>query len=507
MTAALKAINGSASSPSITFTADATTGIYLFSAGNLGLTSNGVLAASFNLSQIMVLPQSASAKLWMVLDTSDGSTSSTINTLATSGTGSISIGTSTNWNTNGYLLCGSEIMSYTLASATSLTINARGQLGTTSASHSNSSIITMLYAGLANNDLLLPARATAGRPASPVAGDFGYNTTLGGPEYYNGSVWVSSAQPNVTPQGYLSPTAGTSIITGDATSQATIYYNPYQGNLLPVPNAGIFTLTTFSTASIALSASQAVNGIYDIYAFTTSGNLTFGIGPSWSAGTSGSVTPGSCVRGTSTGGAALTQVSGFNVNATTMTLLNGVSSYSIATASGLYLGSIFINPATAGTVNLHRSYGQSRQWGIWNAFNRVPIYLKAGDNTATWVYTTNAVFRPSNNSTANSLYIFSGLAEDIYNIEFSQFLSGSNANAMAQLAIGVNSGTSASGFIARSWNAGVTANIGTTVTAIYESSPLLGINQIISLEQTNNSGSLTFNGTEASMLLLAKWKG
>ena len=507
MTAALKAINGSAGAPSITFTTDATTGMYLISSGNLGLSTSGILAATFDSFQVMTLAQFGNAKLWTIMDTADASTSANINTLATSGTGAITIGTSTNWATSGYMLAGNEFMAYTLASATSLTIAGRGQLSTVAVSHATGSTITPMFAGLTWNNLILPARTTANRPQVPNPGSFGYNTTLGGPEYYNGSVWVSSAQPNITPQGYLSPTAGTPIITGDATSQGTIYYNPYQGNLLPVPNAGVFTLTTFSTASITLSASQAVNGIYDIYAFTTSGNLTFGISPSWSAGTSGSVTPGSCLRGTGTGGAALTQVSGFNVNATTMTLLNGVSSYSIATASGLYLGSIFINPATAGTVNLHRAYGQSRQWGIWNAFNRVPIYLKAGDNTATWTYTTNGAYRPSNSSTANSLYIFSGLAEDVYNIEFAQYLSGNNANATAKIAVGVNSSATASGMAGNSWDSSVITTAGSTVMAVYESAPLLGLNQIISLEQTNNSGSVLFNGTEASMLLLAKWKG
>ena len=30
---------------------------------------------------------------------------------------------------------------------------------------------------------------TAGRPASPTAGQMGYNTTLSAPEFYNGTAW------------------------------------------------------------------------------------------------------------------------------------------------------------------------------------------------------------------------------------------------------------------------------------------------------------------------------
>ena len=36
-----------------------------------------------------------------------------------------------------------------------------------------------------------PSWTTAGRPASPVAGQQGYTSTLGNMEYYNGSAWVS----------------------------------------------------------------------------------------------------------------------------------------------------------------------------------------------------------------------------------------------------------------------------------------------------------------------------
>jgi len=510
MTAALKAINGSAGSPSITFTSDATTGLYLISAGNLGLSTSGILAATFDSSQVMTLAQLGRAKLWTVVDTTDTSTSSNINSLATAGTGAIAIGTSTNWNNNGYLLCGSEIMSYTIASATSLTINTRGDLGTTAISHATSSTVTMLYSGMAYNDLLLPARATAGRPTFPAPGDLGYNSTIGGPEFWNGSGWVTVSQPNIAPQGYLSTVAGTPIVTSDSTSQATIYYNPYQGNLIPIPNAGIFTLQTFSTASISLSASQAVNGIYDIYGFTSTTNstLTFGISPSWAAGTSGSVTAGSCLRGTGAGGTQLTRTNGFWTNTTTMTILNGANSYSIATASGIYLGSIFINPATAGTVNLHRAYGQSRQWGIWNTFNRVPIYLKEGDSSSPWVYST-ATYRPSNNATANNITIFSGLAEEYFDLRFSQLTTNvaSQSSAVAN-GIGYNSTSAASGFHGGGGSGGTATTQWNTQLSEYLAGPALGINIITALEMGGgSSGNTTWGATESGMLLTAQWRG
>jgi len=507
MTAAFKAISGSAAAPSITFSSDPTTGLYLIGSGILGLASDGALALTLDADQIGIFAQSAAGKNFMVLNTAGASTSTNINTLATAGTGSIQIGTSTTWSTNGYLLAGNEIMSYTVASAQGLTINTRGDMGTTSVTHATGSTITNLFSAISKQNWVWPQRATASRATAPSPGNMGYNTGSGQPEYYNGTAWVGLAPNQLSPQGYLSPTAGTSIITGDATSQTSIFYNPYIGNLIPVPTSGVVTVQTFATATISLSASQTTANIYDIYGFISSTNstLTFGISPSWAAGTSGSVTPGSCARGTGAGGAALTALNGLWTNTVTMTILNGASSYSIATASGVYLGSVYIG-ATAGTVNLHRTYGQSRQWGIWNTYNRAPVYLKAGDSTAGWTLATGTVFRPSNNSTANSLYLFSGLAEDIYYTEMMQFFQGGGGTSQGSIAVGVNTTSTAAGVVGTLFNNSANTALAATISAKYISVPLLGVNQVQALEKGGSVTTASFNGTETSMMLLGEWK-
>lgn len=60
---------------------------------------------------------------------------------------------------------------------------------------------------------------TAARPSSPVAGDFGYNTTTGLTEFYNGSAWVSGSGGNVTPSlqyevPYYSDAGTSATLTG-----------------------------------------------------------------------------------------------------------------------------------------------------------------------------------------------------------------------------------------------------------------------------------------------------
>jgi hypothetical protein len=44
---------------------------------------------------------------------------------------------------------------------------------------------------------------TAGRPTSPATGQMGYNTTLGYPEYYDGTTWYQFNQAKIYTAQYL----------------------------------------------------------------------------------------------------------------------------------------------------------------------------------------------------------------------------------------------------------------------------------------------------------------
>lgn len=73
---------------------------------------------------------------------------------------------------------------------------------------------------------VFPSWTTAGRPASPVAGQTGYNSTLNALEVYNGSTWTPFVSPTLmTAQN---TTSGTSIIFSGIPSWAkrvTIMFN------------------------------------------------------------------------------------------------------------------------------------------------------------------------------------------------------------------------------------------------------------------------------------------
>lgn len=320
------------------------------------------------------------------------------------------------------------------------------------------------------------------------------------------TVWTAvnpsaAAQVQNAPQGYLTPTSGTPIITGDVIGQGTLVYTPFIGNQAWVFNGTSFGLRTFSELTLTLSASNAANTIYDVWLFDNSGVLTLATGPAWN-----NSTPGSGVIGTGAGTTQRSRLNGLLVNTVVMTARNDGNTYTINPNFGLCLGSIFVD-SIAGQLTFHRSYGQSRKWAISNVYNRQPLYLKAGDPTASWVYNT-ATIRASNGNSANNLTIFSCLAEDVYDIKNEQnFICTGPLITKTSNQIGINSTTAGTGKIGLATTADGLNLIGFTLSSKYLSPPLLGVNVITSLELGGTSGTNTFFGTETNMLLSASWRG
>lgn len=324
------------------------------------------------------------------------------------------------------------------------------------------------------------------------------------------TVWTavnaSSAAAIVpTPQGYLTLASGTPIITGDITLTG-VFYTPYVGNMVPIYNGSSFVPTVFTELICNFVAAHAALNIYDLFVFNNSGVPTLVTGPSWSAGTAGSITAGSCARGTGAGGAALTRVNGILTNAVQMTGRNGSTTYTINANLGTYVGSIFMD-AVNGFVTCHRTYGQSRKWGVWNAYNRVPVTLQVGDGTAAWTYAGTAV-RASNNSNNNSGILFAGLAEEICTTDFLQNISSNTAGSQVRTGIGFNNGGAFSSIGTSAYMPTGATSGKITVSSKYIAIPALGINTIFCLESFPvASGVGNFNGTISDMLMTINWRG
>ena len=189
---------------------------------------------------------------------------------------------------------------------------------------------------------------------------------------------------------------------------------------------------------------------------------------------------------------------------------SGNNTVTVGINQGIYLGSIFVD-GTAGQVTCNVSYGQSRKWGTFNAYNRVPINLQGGDPTASW-NTATSTWRESRGQTTNFLAVFSGLAEEEVPLVFSQNCgqTATNATSIMNIGIGQNSTTSPTGMIGTSSvsdGAQSYANI-FLLKASMSSPPFLGINNFNALEQApSNSTANTFFGTSSNMLLTASYRG
>jgi hypothetical protein len=319
------------------------------------------------------------------------------------------------------------------------------------------------------------------------------------------------------PQGRLTLVTQTPIISSDAISATTVYYTPYTGLLVPIYNGTSFSaLSIVSQLTLGLVAAHAANQIYDLYVFLISGVATLGSGPSWGAGSGGSVTAGSCARGTGGGGAALSILNGILTNAVNMVMTYGNSgaTTTISANQATYVGSMFMD-STNGQITCNVSWGQSRKFGIWNAYNRVPIALQSGDSTSTWAYALSTP-RQANGATGNTIVAFTGLAEEPVSASYTDLLfyqySGS-AGGGGNVGIGWNSTSVFSGTTSQSATSVATGTVVTSclisVTGLYVAPPSLGINNVNAVEAaiTGYNNGFTGHGTQANMLLEAEWRG
>ena len=298
--------------------------------------------------------------------------------------------------------------------------------------------------------------------------------------------------------------------SSDITAATTVYYSPYVGNQIPIWNGSSFSILPFAELSLNLSTSaQAASGIYDACVFNNSGVPTLVFGPAWS-----NATPGSGSRGTGAGSAQIAKQNGIWVNSFSIAANNGSNTYTVPALQCTYVGSVSVD-STPGQVSAYRTWGQNRKFGVWNAYNRVPITLLVGDGTNSWNYNT-ATVRPSNNNPANSGLAFTGLPEEQVTTVFSQFIaisisSGGGTLVQSTIAVCDNSSTAVvgnQGFIGQILSGSLNGNA-QTVTAHFTAQPTLGLNKMTACESGNpaSGGATTFNGTFSTMQMSVSWRG
>lgn len=324
----------------------------------------------------------------------------------------------------------------------------------------------------------------------------------------DGTNWFTNGQnfqrPLLAPQGYLTlvavaTEATTPFPSSDQTSKTAVYYRPDKGNLVPIPNGTNFATREFSELTLTLVSNHVASGIYDVFLFDNDGVITIGTGPVWNT-----VTAGSGARGTGAGTTELDLLKGLLVNKNAVTMRNGSTTYSVAAKCGVYTGSIYID-ASAGQVSCHVGYGQARKWGVWNAFNRRKVILRAGDSTTSWT-NNGGLYRASNQNTANKVTAFFGLPDETPNATFLQRVTVATTGQTVANAISKNGSVSGADFIGFGTSIFVPSGNAATLTASGNLPPFIGINDFSMLD-LGSATTAGFSGGEDDCRLAVDYFG
>lgn len=322
------------------------------------------------------------------------------------------------------------------------------------------------------------------------------------------STFTSALQNLISaPQGRLTLTSGTPVLSTGVTAGTSVFYTPYIGNLCPVYDGVQFNAKVFTELTLTLNSNYVLNSHYDCFIINDSGTIRIVTGPAWTT-----ITAGSGARGAGAGTSELTRLNGLWVNANAMaTARNGGSTFSVNANQGTYVGSLYID-GTAGQITCHTTIGQSRKWGVWNAYNRVPISLLAADASASWV-NAPTTWRQSRADANNFIQVFAGLPEEVFDGRFVQqiqcFAAASNTS-VANIGIGVNSTTvltGQQGLASSALLGGTSVTVASTAEANATLAPTIGVNAFNMIEQaTSGTTNNQFNGTSSNMLMTVRWR-
>lgn len=298
-----------------------------------------------------------------------------------------------------------------------------------------------------------------------------------------------SAAPLSPPQGRLTLTSGTPVLTATVSAAGTVFYTPYVGATVPIYNGSGWVQRSFSELSNVLAnsatgnagpAAAANNSNYDLFVWDNAGTLTLTRGPAWTSDTA---------RGTGAGTSELQLVNGLYTNKVAIT--NGP-----AANRGIYLGTIRTNGTATTDFNVGSSAAGGGQGiiGVWNCYNRVNVAAQVVDSTFSYTYTSNVV-QPANNNTNNRVSFIVGLIEDeVQALNRVRVTTTAAAGAFAIVGIGLDSTTSF-GLTGVVFQAAAAAATTCSLVSNYEGYPGLGFHFLQKLEQGDNTHANTFNDT------------
>jgi len=293
-----------------------------------------------------------------------------------------------------------------------------------------------------------------------------------------------------TPQGRLTLTTATPVLTAAVLAATTIYYTPYCGSIIPLYNsatgrfhpqafAELTNDTTASSTGKAGPAAVTTNSNYDLFVWNDAGTIRLTRGPAWTSDTA---------RGTGAGTTQISRVGGIWTN--TVAITNGPGA-----GLGTYVGTVRsdgssqINWQPGGVA----AGGTAALLNVWNAYNRLPFAGFIGDTADNWSYTT-ATVRPANNSSTMRVSFVQGLQEDFFGANYQVAVYNSSSSNDVTAGVGLDSTTAFSG---RRLDVSTQTNSRKTASGDH-SAQLLGFHYLQALEYAGAVGTSVWEGDGGS---------
>lgn len=301
---------------------------------------------------------------------------------------------------------------------------------------------------------------------------------------------TARAQSHGVQGGRLTLTSATPVLTANTTAQGTVYYTPYlHNNVTCFDGVGLSNID-FVESSVTLDTTNWLSGsLHDFFIFLNGAAPTLGYGPAWTSTTARSAAT------------ALARVQGQWTNNTTITLrTNSTTTFSIATNQAVYVGTGYatangqtgMNFTPAGAAG-----GNLTTLGLFNAYNRVPLFARSSDATASWTYNV-ATWRPTNNSTSNAVRFVDGLGE-VSMICIASSGVDYNATTPVSDTIGINlNSTSATPDLkSTAYFKSASENGADSINIQANFLPVLGFNTITAMELGDTATSFFASGASA----------
>lgn len=330
----------------------------------------------------------------------------------------------------------------------------------------------------------------------------------GGPITVSGTLSLASP-PNgqlggvQSPGGRLTLQTGTPVMTASQTAVATVYYDAYMNDQVPVWSGTAWSYFTVTAGEISLALDsnaghtgfQSSGNLFDLFIGNNSG-ITLCTGPAWTSTTS---------RGSGAGTTQLSRLNGILTNAVSMTCRFGNAAgntFTCGVNSCTYVGTMLAtaNGQTSWTLGASASGGTAGVLALYNYWNRVDTATSVTDSGVSYAYTT-ATIRQARASAGNQIQFVWGSQDDTPNASY-QAESGAIATAAATLiCVGYDSTTACSGqrgFMVNTAGAGGTldASANTSFSPIQP----LGVHTISANERGDGTNANVFDTSATNLL-------